>query len=342
MNPIICVTEFSEHTVEAAKAAAVLAQCMHGDLVLVHSVDERGQFPDGWRPRLMNDDRPLLAQEAARLRQLGLVFDDALLRGVPDDGIVRFATTRGAQLVVVGGSPMGVLEHWAFGCIAEEIAESSPVPTLAVRSAAPFEEWAHHGRPLKIFLGMDLIANSDAALRWLGGFCQLGSCAVLAGLIADSQKEADRFGRDEPLRPGPQHSGSQGELERLLRERVTRVLGGEHVRVCAVAGIGQVAEDLVTLASRSETDLLVVGTHQGRGLTRLCHRSVSRGVLRRAAMNVLCVPEVGAEGAMRSWVGESHQVSSMPPESDPRPVFHYGIPRDRSTHFPDGWNATTS
>ena len=295
MNPIICVTEFSEHTVEAARAAAALAHCMHENLVLVHSVDERGQFPDGWRPRLMNDDRPRLAEEAARLRQLGLVFDDELLRGVPDDGIVKFATKRAARLVVVGCTPTGAIERWLLGCTAEEIAESSPVPTLAIRSAAPFEAWVHQERPLKILVGMDLTANSEAALRWLGEFCQLGPCAVLAGLIADPARDADWPGRTAP---------SQGFLERLLHERITGVLSGEHVRVCVAARTGKVAEALVALASKSETDLLVVGTHQWKGLTRLYHRSVSRGVLRRAAMNVLVVPEAGAERTMEVGVSE--------------------------------------
>jgi nucleotide-binding universal stress UspA family protein len=312
---------------------------MHENLVFVHSVDERGQFPDRLRPRLLHDDRPRLALEAQQLRQLGLVFDEELLRGVPDDGLVEFATKRAARLVVVGCTPTGAIERWLLGCTAEEIAESSPVPTLAVRSAAPFEAWVHQERPLKILVGMDLTANSDAALRWLGEFCQLGPCAVLAGHIADSRARSSWLGSQEQLRPVAGHPCSPGVIERLLDERVRRVLGGEHVRVCAVAGIGHVAEDLVTLARRSESDLLVVGTHQWKGLTRLDHRSVSRGVLRRATMNVLCVPEVGTEGTVMAWVGEANHV---PRGSDPRPLLRRSIQKDLYTILPGGRPAKLS
>lgn len=310
MNPIICVTEFSEHTVEAARAAAALAHCMQGNLILVHSVDERGQFPARLRPRLMNEDRPRLAQETERLRQLGLEFDPELLRGIPDDGIAQFAAKQGAQLVVVGCAPTCRIERWLLGCTAEELAESSPAPTLAVRSAAPFVEWAHGKRPLRIFVGTDLTANSDAALRWLREFCQFGSCEIIAGLIADPRAGAVRPRRHDGLRPVVWRAATPGVLERLLNERVTRVLGGGHVRVCVAAKTRSVEADLVTLASGSDSDLLVVGTHQWKGFTRWVHHSVSRGVLRRAAMNVLCVPENGVDWTMESSVGECRQATA--------------------------------
>ncbi|MBI4622475.1 MAG: universal stress protein [Verrucomicrobia bacterium] len=342
MSPIICTTDFSEHTVEAAKAAAALAHCMNGNLVLVRSVDERHQFPHRLRPRLMNEDRPRLAKEAERLRQLGLVFEEKLLRGVPDDGVVKLAMKSGARLVVVGCSPTTATERWVLGCTAEAIAESSPVPTLAVRSAAPFEEWVRRNRPLRIFVGMDLTGNSDAALRWLGEFCRLGSCDLLAGLVAGRQEKAGWLGLHELLRAVDQRPCPPDVLERDLKERVARVLGGEQVRVCVAAGTGRVDADLAELARKTETDLLVVGTHQRTGFTRLQHRSVFRGVLRRAPMNVLCVPDAGVERTMDSCVRECRLVPPMPPESNPRPLLNRGIRRYGNAHLPDGWNAPTS
>ncbi len=125
-QPIVCGTDFSENATEAVRAAAALAQRFHEPLILAHSVDERGEFPDHLRPRLMNEDRPRLAAEAERLRKLGLTFEEKLLRGAPDDGVASFAGKANARLVVVAASGTGALGRWVLGSVAERIAETSP------------------------------------------------------------------------------------------------------------------------------------------------------------------------------------------------------------------------
>ncbi len=125
-RPILCGTDFSESATEAVRAAAALAQRFHEPLILAHSVDERGEFPEHLRPRLMNEDRPRLAAEAERLRKLGLTFEEKLLGGAPDDGVASFAGKANARLVVVAASGTGALGRLVLGSVAERIAETSP------------------------------------------------------------------------------------------------------------------------------------------------------------------------------------------------------------------------
>ena len=82
--------------------ADALARRFGAPLIVGHSVDERGEFPENLRARLMNDDRPRLAQQAERLRARGLTFEEKLLRGVPEEDVADFAAQSGARLVVVG------------------------------------------------------------------------------------------------------------------------------------------------------------------------------------------------------------------------------------------------
>src|SRR5688572_12788951 len=140
MNPIICVTEFTERTVEAARVATALATRLGDRAVLVRSVDEREQFPFELRSRLVREDWRRLAKEAQQLRQLGFDFEEQVLRGNPEDGIAGLAWKSGARLVVVACAPTGTLDRWALGSLAEEIAATSMVPLLAVRSAETFEQ----------------------------------------------------------------------------------------------------------------------------------------------------------------------------------------------------------
>ena len=62
-KPILCGTDFSENAAQAASVADALARHLHAPLILVHSVDERGEFPNHLRTHLMNEDRPRLAEE---------------------------------------------------------------------------------------------------------------------------------------------------------------------------------------------------------------------------------------------------------------------------------------
>ncbi len=295
-KPILCGTDFSENADKAAAVADALARRLGAPLILAHSVDERGEFPDHLRTRLMNDDRPRLAEQAERLRGLGLTFEEKLLRGVPDDGVAKYAAHAGARLVVVGASGMG--SAWAgrlvLGNIAERIAESSPVPTLVVRAAAPFEAWARGERPLKVFVGADFTASSEAALRWIAELRQIEPCEVVAAYVDWPPEEAARLGVFGAAGPGGNLPGMQSVLERDLREKVARVLGGENVEVRVLANWGRADAPLVEMAMEAQADLVVVGTHQWHGLSRLRHGSVSRGILHHAPMSVACVPTPAA------------------------------------------------
>ena len=118
-KPIICGTDFSESASQAAIVADALARHLDAPLILVRSADERGDFPDHIRERLMNDDRPRLTHEAERLRSLGLTLQEKLLHGAPNYGVADFAARENARLVVVGASGTGAL--WGSRGVVTEV-----------------------------------------------------------------------------------------------------------------------------------------------------------------------------------------------------------------------------
>jgi len=307
-RPILCGTDFSESATEAMRAASALAQRFHAPLILAHSVDERAEFPDHLRPRLMNDDRPRLAAEAERLRKLGLIFEEKLLGGAPDDGVASFAGSANARLVVVGASGTGSVGRWMLGNIAERIAEASPAPTLVVHSAEPFLAWARGERALKIFVGADFTASSNAALRWVAELQKLGPCEVTAGYADWTPEEAARLGVTGAVGLVGNPLVVQSILEREVKAKVAGLLGGENVRVVVQGGWGRTDAQLIGMAAEAQADLIVVGTHQRHGLRRLGHVSVSRGILHSAAMSVACVPAPAAERMTGPRIRECQRV----------------------------------
>ncbi len=286
-RPIICGTDFSESAAHAATVADALARRLNAPLMLVHSADERGDFPDRLRTRLMSEDRPRLAQEAERLRSLGLIFEEKLLRGVPDEGVAQYAHEAGARLVVVGASGTGALPggRWVLGNIAERIAETSPLPTLVVRTAEPFVQWARGAHTLRVFVAVDFTATSDAALRWMAEWRQLAPCEITLGYVhSPSEPRGESAMPDAWLTPP-----AREKLERDLREKAERLLGVvPTIRVEPRAA--RVDAHLIALATQAGADLLVLGTHQWQNLQRLWHASVSRRVLHDAPMSIACIP----------------------------------------------------
>jgi len=79
------------------------------------------------------------------------------------------------------------------------------------------------------------------------------------------------------------------ELRQML-EKVVPV-GGVPYEHCLVMGVP--ADEIVRLAEEHRADLIVVGTHGRRGLSRLLTGSVAEIVLRRAQCPVLAVKAAG-------------------------------------------------
>ncbi|MDP3070847.1 MAG: universal stress protein [Opitutaceae bacterium] len=289
-GPIVCGTDFSESAAQAATVADALARRLEAPFVLARSADELGQFPQNLRPRLMDDDRPRLAEQAERLRSLGLKFEVKLLHGEPDEGIVQFAARSSARLVVVGASGTGSVwgGRWVLGSTAELIAETSSVPTLVVRSTEPLLAWARGARPLKIFVAMDFTATSDAALRWLAEWRRIGPCEITLGHVHRLPEERAELAMFDGLGLTALTPAARADLERDLREKAGRLLGLVPALRMEPSS-GRVDSHLIRLATEAEADLFVLGTHQWQDLPRLWQTSISRRILRDAPMSVACV-----------------------------------------------------
>ena len=290
-TPILCGTDFSGNARQAANVAAALAKRLGVPLVLVHAKGTliRASTQDV-NDALIASLREALHEEAERLRGLGATVEESLSDGAPDDALVQLAQERHARLLVVSSLGLRASARWLTGSVAERVAESSPVPTLVVRDAARFEAWARGEQSLKIFVGTDFGASSDAALRWIAELREIGRCEVVAGYVAWPPEEASRLGVSARVGLAGNLTGMQSMLERDLREKVTRVLGDDDVRVWVRGNWGRADYPLVEMAIETQADVIVVGTHQWHGFSRLQHSSVSRGILDHAPMSVACVP----------------------------------------------------
>lgn len=290
-NPIFCGTDFSRNARQAANVGAALATRLGTPLVLVHA---KGTLIHASTPEvndaLITSLQKALHEEAERLRGPGATVEECLSDGAPDEALVQLAQERHGRLVVVSSLGSRASARWLLGSVAERTAQSSPMPTLVVRDAAPFEAWTRGERSLKVFVGVDFTSNSDAALRWIAELRRIGPCEVVAGYVACPVEEAARLGVSCQHGIGGNLPEVQSVLEREIREKTIRLLGADNVRVSVRGNWGRADMPLVEMAVEARADLVVVGTHQTHALDRLRRPSISRGILRYAPMSVACVP----------------------------------------------------
>jgi nucleotide-binding universal stress UspA family protein len=238
-----------------------------------------------------------LDSEAQRLRDLGTKVEEKFLSGSASDELVNVTIKSKARLVIVGAVGHGLPRRLLVGSVAERTAEVSPVPTLVVRPGGRLPSWIRGEHVLKILVGYDFSAASDAALVWVNQLREIGKCQSTVLYSNWPQDEARRLGYEGPLPLAANPRRIQKNLERDLEKRVAAFLPEQEVTAIVEPGWGTPEGYLFQMASRQRADLVVVGTHQRHGLGRLLLGSVSRAVLHHAKVTVAVVPP--AETARR-------------------------------------------
>lgn len=289
---IVCGTDFSIHAANAANVAAALSVRSKTALRLLHCVEPAAvEFlskttVDQIRERL----RRKLVGEGNRLRLTGAEVMEQMALGRPHEVLANAAEPSKADLIVVSSIGHVAPSRWLVGSVAEKTAQLSKVPTLVVRNHESLLSWAKGKRALKVFVGYDFSASSDAALQWVASLKQIGVCRTVVAYVSWPPRESWRFGAGGPDLLSENGPEVQSLLERDLKERCAQVFGIGMPKLRVVSNWGQVEDKLIELANAEAADLIVLGTNQRRGLSRFWLGSVSRGVLHHATTNVVCVP----------------------------------------------------
>ncbi|HEX2676949.1 MAG TPA: universal stress protein [Polyangiales bacterium] len=281
---IIVGIDFSDHSAQAAKAAAHLAVRTGQALHLVHVAEPQSNEP-------LERLRELLEQKAAMLRATAsaITVTAHVEPGLPDDVLLSIAARLQATLLVVAALGMQSRGEVGLGQHADRLAQHAHLPLLVVRDSAAFDGWARATRPLGVLLGADFTLSSKHALAWVDALRAGGPCELEAVHLYWPPAEFLRLG----LTGVRSYTEPDPEVTRALGLELSAHLSGlaaPNVRLRLEPHLGSLGERLAALSAEEHVDLVVVGSHE-RSLRRsLWRASTSRTVLQRASTNVVCVP----------------------------------------------------
>ena len=291
-EPIIVATDGLPQSRGALAMARALAGPLHGTITVVAAHQSPALMaPDGQLLLDPNVTASLRADLTRRVREqcTQLRSDDApaqeveVMSGEPARVINDVATSRHAQMIVVGIGRHELVDRIFGDETALKVARSSHLPVLAV----PDDDF---GVPQHAVVAVDFSEGSvraaRAALRLIGkgGVLELAHVVPRDRLLFDawvSQEEYMRFVRHSLTR---------------FRARLTIPAG---VRVEDIILSGDPARELLSYASRIEADLVAAGSHGHGFVTRLVIGSVTTKLLRMASCPVLVIPADGHQGDQR-------------------------------------------
>jgi nucleotide-binding universal stress UspA family protein len=279
--PIVCGTDFSSNTTSAVDTALVLAKTLQEPLQLLHVVLSARALP--------NDDprRQQLRDIADNLRAQGAQVQESIVNGQPEEQLSQKAQS--ARLLVVGALGHQATTRNHIGNVAAKTTQLCQTPVLVVREARPFQEWAGGLRPLRVILAADASQPAKAAAKWLSGLMAIGPLEITAVHLYDVQAELHRLGIPGVTDFVTPNEQAEAILQRELLARCSPLETADKLTL-HIKPQGDVAEQIVKLAFDQGADLIVVGTHQRRGLSQLWYGSISQAILQLANTAVASIP----------------------------------------------------
>ena len=278
---ILVATDFSVRSDRAIRRATLIAKKLEAKLIVAHVVDS---------------DQPahLIAsdQEAASATLRDLVATLDRVDGVKADwivmvddifaGILTAAESSAADLIVIGPHRNRLADVFV-GTTAERVVRRSSKPLLvAVELPA-----AHHSTAL---LALDFDEASKAAARRaleMGVFDHT-DVVVMHAFAAPAEHLMKRA--LEPRSEIAEYVRSEGRAaQNELRDLIAELNLPPSVET--VAAINSTpASTILASARQTDSDLIVLGTNQRKGLTRALVGSVTADVIRDAQRDILIIP----------------------------------------------------
>lgn len=273
------INEMSARSWPAGTEARVLSVVEDGDVPLKTWRDE-GYGVSAVQREMHRRGEQLSAFGVEHLRRIGIPSQVVIMRGNPEFLISFAARSWPADLIIIRAHNRKDFRSRLLGSVAKSVVESAPCSVEVVR-ARPQPDATAADRRFRVLLATDGSAASIAASE------------AIAEMSLPENTEVRVVSVVNPMIYSLEELGLTGDsgTEHAHRAigKAVRILSDAPVKTSAEVIAGGAARQIIARAKNWGADLIVLGTNERRGLSRLLFGSTSAAVAKRAHCSVRIV-----------------------------------------------------
>ena len=270
------IDEMSARSWPSGTEARVLSVVDDGEVPL-KAWREEGYEVSAVRREMVRRGEQITALAVERLRQIGISSRVIIMRGNPEFLISFAARKWPADLILIRAHNRKDFRNRLLGSVAKSVIESAPCSVEVVRTRKKADAITAD-RGFRVLLGTD---GSDASIA---------ASQAIAEMSWPENTEVRVVSAVNPMIYSLEELGLTGgtgtdHAHRAIGNAV-QVLSGAPVKISAEVIAGRAARQIVARAKHWGADLIVLGTNERRGLSRLLFGSTSAAVANRAHCSV--------------------------------------------------------
>jgi nucleotide-binding universal stress UspA family protein len=285
LRVLLVPTDFSPHSDRAFELARELAARSGAKLELVHAfhlpAEAVAYLTQAALERMQAAARDELERRREQARGAGLSCEVRLLESPPATAICEQAAKSGVDLIVQGSHGHTGVRYALLGSVAARVARGAPCPVLTVKENTP-----PGMRMRTVVVAMDFSATARRALEAARDLVRVFGPVHLVLVHAQyvPPDVAAILAETAAGIPPLENPRDADALQKQLLELQDAGVSSEYV-----SEVGHPGEVVPRVAARVGADLIAMGTHGRRGVSRLLLGSVAEHVLRAAPTAVLTV-----------------------------------------------------
>lgn len=280
---ILAATDLSKESLTHLILAARMAKQSHARLYVLYSVLPELSYADGIAGLTPELDRMNVEHARKRLDEYvsgvpllrTIKYEDIVMYGEPGSAIQETVQAKKIDLVVVGSHGRSGLNKLAVGSVAESVIRSMHSPVLV---AGP--RCSKVQRPLRsVLFASDLHVDSLRAAQYAASIAQDRNATLISAHV---------ISLDDLTEPRDRMPAKQYAI-RQLRQLVP-VDAEERCRLQFEVEIGDVAKEILKMATDKKVDLIVLGARPSAAMADHAPWAKISQIIRDAACPVLVVP----------------------------------------------------
>ena len=319
INRVLFATDYSPGSLQAFRYSLEWSESCQADLDIIHvmgvlpGLEIKSAVANRYIAEQEKQARSKLEQLVSQAKERIPSVQSHLLEGIPEEQISKFALETHADLLITGTQGWTGIDRMLIGSVAERVICEAPCPVLTIRSQKEvgveqenLPKGAKTSVPKHVLVPVDFSDCSLDAFEYAAQIARWFDTSVTLLHSVEPLSYSLDFNLTHPI--------EDQELRQKVELRLADLVGvlkKEGLSADYQLGNKPAVETILNTISDTQVDLVVMGTHGRRGLSRLIMGSITASVLRRSSCPILTLksPKFKHEDSKSECASdrESHQ-----------------------------------